>query len=47
MQEYCGLVIQQEGEGDEYGHDSAVRFHFIKIENWLDPYTCSKMQLRV
>ena len=26
MQEHCGLVIQQEGEGDEFGHDSAVIF---------------------
>ena len=34
MQEHCGLVIQQEGEGDEFGHDSAVIlfFQFQKIK---------------
>ena len=32
MQEHCGLVIQQEGEGDEFGHDSAVIFISFKSD---------------
>ena len=49
MQEHCGLVIQQEGEGDEFGHDSAVIF-ILFSSNWTlffqqDAIACMKLML--
>ena len=49
MQEHCGLVIQQEGEGDEFGHDSAVIF-ILFTSDWIllfqqDAIACMKLML--